>query len=253
MKDGKSKTNWVLVTGASQGIGAAAARRLAADGFGVVAAARNRDRIEALAAELEGAGYDAWGLQCDVTDRESLERMAEELRARGIRLAALVNNAATLGPIGPLMETDENEWMATVDVNLFGVFRCLRVFAPLFEEGRIAVVNVSSGASQRAMEGWSAYCASKAALAMLTKSLALEFADRCLVYGFQPGIVDTDMQGRIRASGINPVSQIPREQLLPVEEPAAIISWLCLERPEDLHGTEFRADDSAIRGRIGLK
>ncbi|MEQ9814557.1 MAG: hypothetical protein RLO50_17400, partial [Azospirillaceae bacterium] len=85
-----------------------------------------------------------------------------------------------------------------------------------------------------------------------TRSAADELADRVFVYGFQPGVVDTAMQGRIRASGINPVSRLPRESLLPAADPAAIIAWLCRTVPEDLNGTEFRADDPDIRGRAGL-
>ena len=98
------------------------------------------------------------------------------------------------------------------------------------------IVNVSSGAAIRPLEGWSAYCSAKAGLHMLTRAIALETAGKGIrVFGFQPGTTDTDMQVLIRASGINPVSQIPRGNLTPVAHPAAAIVYLCTaggRRPE---------------------
>ncbi len=252
MSDEKNDTSWALVTGASQGLGAAIARRLAADGYDVVAMARNQSKLDALASDIEQQGKRCLPIACDFSDPASVSQSFDKLAAENISIDVLVNNAGMIGPIGPLLETAPEEWEATVNLNLFGVMRCLRASVPFFSEGRIVIVNISSGASQNAMEGWSAYCASKAALAMVTKSLAKELSDRCFSYGFQPGLVDTDMQVLIRQSGVNPVSKVPKDQLLPPEDPATIVGWLCKERPEDLHGTEFRADNAGIRKRAGL-
>ena len=116
------------------------------------------------------------------------------------------------------------------------------------------VVNVSSGAAHRPQEGWSAYCASKAGLVMLGRSLMLEYGAQGLrVYGFAPGIVRTDMQVKIRASGINPVSRISPDDLLPAEQPAALIAWLCRAEAGDFPQGECDIRDQELRRRAGVE
>jgi NAD(P)-dependent dehydrogenase (short-subunit alcohol dehydrogenase family) len=111
------------------------------------------------------------------------------------------------------------------------------------------VVNISSGAAGHAMEGWSAYCCSKAGLAMLTQVIAHEHAN-IRAYGFRPGVVDTDMQSQIRASGINRVSKLKREDLLKPQIPAAAITWLLRNAPVDLSGQELDIRDEAFKARM---
>lgn len=96
------------------------------------------------------------------------------------------------------------------------------------------IVNLSSGAAHRALEGWTAYCVGKAALAMLTNSLALE--TRARVYGFSPGVVDTEMQSEIRASGLNEVSRLNRHDLSDPAEIARALAWLFTDEAADLAG-----------------
>ena len=125
---------------------------------------------------------------------------------------------------------------------------------PMIQAGGGTIVNVSSGAAMRPLEGWSAYCTGKAGLAMLTRAIALENPDNGIrVFGFQPGTTDTDMQVTIRASGINRVSQIPRANLTPVAHPAAAIVYLCTEAAADLNGQEFSLGDEAFRARLNLE
>ena len=89
---------------------------------------------------------------------------------------------------------------------------------------------------------------------MLTRSVILENPSNGLrIFGFQPGTTDTDMQVSIRASGINPVSQIPRENLTPVAHPAVAIVYLCTEAADDLNGQEFSLRDDAFRARLNLE
>ena len=96
-----------------------------------------------------------------------------------------------------------------------------------------------------------AYCAGKAGLAMLTRSIALENPDNGIrVFGFQPGTTDTDMQVLIRASGVNRVSQIPRANLTPVAHPAAAIVYLCGSEADDLNGQEFSLADAPEPGGL---
>ena len=89
---------------------------------------------------------------------------------------------------------------------------------------------------------------------MLTKSTHLEYgAQGVRIMGFAPGVVDTDMQGRIRASGINPVSKIPRSDLAPVTDPAQAIAWLCSDDAADLAGQELDIRTPDVRARAGLR
>jgi NAD(P)-dependent dehydrogenase (short-subunit alcohol dehydrogenase family) len=239
-----------LVTGASRGIGAAAAMALARRGFLPVLAVRNpvaaEDALDAIAAQ----GLRAFTVACDVADDRSTQQAVDEcLRLTG-RLDALVNNAGQIDPIGKLADTDPKAWAEAVAVNLAGPYRMVRAALPaLARSGHGCIVNISTGAAHTPREGWSAYCSAKAGLAMLTRCIATEYPE-VPAYGLQPGVVDTEMQVRIRASGINEISRIPRAQLAPPERPAAFIAWLCDTRPADLVGQDLTVNDEALQKRV---
>lgn len=243
-----------VVTGASGGIGAATVRRLSADGFDVLLLARSRTALEKIARAECGESNRRIPLACDVTRSDDVHRVAAKIESLTSGPVVLINNAGTIGQIGSFGDVDFNAWSQAVDINLSGAARIAQACLPfLTDRPGSAVVNISSGASGKPMKGWSAYCASKAGLAMFTQMLHLEYGDRFPTYGFQPGLVDTDMQARIRASGMNEISAIPQSVLLPPDDPAAIISWLGKKLPADLAGKEFRADDPSIRSRAGLE
>ena len=177
-----------------------------------------------------------------------------ETRERFGSLDALVNNAGVIQPIGRIAETGAAEWAGSIAVNLTGAYNAIRAVLPgMLAAGGGTIVNVSSGAAHRPLEGWSAYCAGKAGLAMLTRSLHLEYGQEGIrTIGFSPGTVDTEMQVAIRASGINPVSQIPRGNLQPADRPARAIVYLCSDAAADLAGSEASIGDEAFRRRAGL-
>lgn len=239
-----------LVTGASRGIGAAATLALARRGFLPVLAVRDpASAAEALAA-IESQGLRAASVRCDVSDDGSVrDAVAECLRLAG-RIDALVNNAGQIDPIGKLGDTDPQAWASAVAVNLAGPYRMAHAALPaLLRSAQACIVNVSTGAAHTPREGWSAYCSAKAGLAMLTRCLAGEYP-QVATYGLQPGVVDTDMQVRIRASGINEISRIPRANLAPPERPAAFVAWLCDTRPADLVGQDLTVNDQALQQRV---
>ena len=243
-----------LVTGASRGIGAAAARALAARGAEVALTARSAESIEGLARELREAGGRAVAIAGDVGDIAWADKLVRgTTEALGAPMI-LVNNAGMVGPIGRLLDCDPAEWARNITVNLLGAYAVLRAALPtMVARGQGTVINVSSGAAANAYEGWSAYCAGKAGLAMLTRSLHLEYGDQGIrAFGFRPGTVDTGMQGEIRASGINPVSRMPREAHAPPEHPALVIAWLCGPEAQDLVGQELSIRDPELRRRTGL-
>jgi NAD(P)-dependent dehydrogenase (short-subunit alcohol dehydrogenase family) len=240
----------VLILGASRGIGRAAALALAAQGRPVGLGCRTAADAEGVAAEIAAAGGTALPLHVDVTDSAGTAAAAARLCESHGPLGALVNNAGVIDPIGHIADTDPAEWERAIRINLVGAYNGLHAALPRMEGGGV-VVNVSSGAAERPSEGWSAYCAAKAGLMMLTRMVHHEYAGRGIrAYGFRPGIVDTDMQVTIRASGMNPVSRIPRGDLLPVDQPAQAIAWLIAEAPDDLSGQEMDIRDAAFRRRI---
>ncbi|MGH8116231.1 MAG: SDR family NAD(P)-dependent oxidoreductase, partial [Rhodanobacteraceae bacterium] len=219
----------IVVTGASRGIGAAAAAALGTAGARLMLAARDVAALKAVAQSISRDGGTAATIACDVSDWESVQRLVRETQNRFGKIDALVNNAGVIDPIARIADSDPAAWARNLQINLVGAYHAVRAVLP----GMIAakggtIVNVSSGAAHSPLEGWSAYCAAKAGLAMLTRAIAQEHAPQGIrVFGFQPGTTDTDMQVIIRASGVNPVSKIPRANLTPVAHPAAAIVYLC--------------------------
>ncbi len=243
-----------VVTGASRGIGAAVARELARLGVGVVLAARTLGESETVAAEIRQAGGRAEALACDVARYEQVAAAAERCRALYGSLDILVNNAGVIEPIAPLAESDPALWGQAIDINVKGVYHGLRAAVPLMlEQGGGTVVNISSGAATSALEGWSHYCSSKAAVLMLTRCVHKEYAAQGIkVVGLSPGTVATDMQRAIKASGVNPVSQLDWSAHIPPDWPAKAVAWLCTPAADDLAGDDVALRSEEIRRRIGL-
>jgi NADP-dependent 3-hydroxy acid dehydrogenase YdfG len=180
-----------VVTGASSGIGAATARRLAAEGFHVVAAARRADRLEKLVAEI---GPDATAVACDVTSEESVTALAAAVRELGAPVALLVNNAGGARGMDPVETGSVDDWQWMYDVNVLGTLRVTKALLPALEaSGAGTVVTVGSTAAFTVYEGGSGYTAAKHAQNALVGTLRLELAGRPVrVIEIDPGMVRTD-------------------------------------------------------------
>jgi len=240
-----------LVTGASRGLGEGAARALAKEGAAVMLLARDSERVQTVAREIGGG---AAALACDVSDYAAVERAVSATRKRFGGLDILVNNAGVIEPIADIASSDPAQWARNIQINLIGAYNVLRVVLDgMVKTGGGTLINVSSGAAYRPLEGWSAYCAAKAGLAMLTRAIKLETGGRGIrIFGFSPGTIDTDMQVKIRASGMNTISRIPRADLSPVEHAVRGLVYLCTTDAEDLLGQDASMRDEAFRKRIGL-
>ena len=245
------KDKVVLITGASRGIGEATARYLAQKGVKVVLAARSVENIQKIASEINANGTESLAVAADVADYNSVENLISKTLAKFGRIDVLINNAGLIEPIAKLSETDPQKWAETINVNLIGAYNCVRATLPHFNDNAV-IINLSSGAAFSALEGWSAYCASKAGLAMLTKSIGLEHK-QISAYGFAPGLVDTNMQAKIRNSGINPVSKIPQENLSSTTDVAQALAWLCSPEAKEYHAQEIDIRDIEFRKKAGLK
>lgn len=252
MADLSGKT--ALITGASRGIGAATARHLASGGVKLVLAARSTDEIERLATEIREAGGEAVAQQADVSIFANVARAVSRATAEFGRLDILVNNAGLIDPIARIADSDPASWGRIVDVNYKGVYHGLRAAIPvMLEGGGGTVVNLSSGAATSALEGWSHYCSTKAAVLSLTRCAHRECGEQGIrVVGLSPGTVATDMQVSIRDSGINPVSQLPESAHIPPEWVARAIGFLCGPGGEEYAGADFSLKDNDGRAKAGL-
>ena len=183
-----------VVTGASSGIGAASARRLAADGFHVVLAARRRDRLDTLAKEIGGTA-----LTLDVTDQASVDEFAEAVP----ECRVLVNNAGGAKGLDPIENANPDDWAWMYDVNVLGTLRVTKAMLPaLVRSGAGHVVVMSSTAGRIVYEGGAGYTAAKHGTTALAETLRLELSGRPVrVSEIAPGMVRTDEFGLVRFGG----------------------------------------------------
>ncbi|MFI6645834.1 SDR family NAD(P)-dependent oxidoreductase [Streptomyces sp. NPDC050504] len=188
-----------VVTGASSGIGAATARRLAAAGYRVVLTARRKDRIEALEAELTAAGHQATAYALDVTDRAAVDEFATAFRS----LALLVNNAGGALGADPVATGDPADWRRMYETNVIGTLNLTQALLPaLTASGDGTVVIVSSTAAHATYENGGGYVAAKHGAHVLAETLRLEIVGTPVrVIEIAPGMVKTDEFALTRFGG----------------------------------------------------
>jgi NAD(P)-dependent dehydrogenase (short-subunit alcohol dehydrogenase family) len=181
-----------VVLGGTSGIGLAPARGLAEAGADVVPSSRRREQVEAAAAEIEARGRRTLRVTTDVTDRASLEAARERILA-GLGKVDILVNCAGQTKRTPTLDLPEAEWAAILDTNLTGTLRACQVFGRhMLDRGYGRIVNIASLASFAALFEVAAYTASKAAVAALTKSLAVEWGPRGVnVNAIAPGVFPT--------------------------------------------------------------
>lgn len=249
MSEIKGKT--VVITGASFGIGAQATRVFTQAGARVVLLARSEGAIQKLAAEFPDSTL---AVKCDVSDFLQVEYAMGRAQEHFGSLDVLINNAGVIQPINRLADSDPSEWAKAIDINLKGVYFCARAVLPIMlSQGAGSILTVSSGAASNPVEAWSHYCASKAGAAMLTRVIDVEERHQGIrAIGLSPGTVATQMQRDIKASGINPVSQMDWNDHIPPDWPARALLWMCGADADGFLGQEISLKDPGIRRRVGL-
>lgn len=248
-----------VVTGGGRGIGAAIARILAAAGAAVVVSARTRGEIEGVAAMLAERGHRAHAIACDVTDEESVERLAREAAERVGDIDILVNNAGVAFS-APLHKTAKDDWNRVMAVNATGTFLCARAFVP----GMVArkwgrVINIASTAGRTGGKYMTAYAASKHAVIGLTRCVAAEVAAHGVtVNAICPGYVDSEMTREsleriVRETG-RPMDQAldailrttPQRRLIEPEEVAHLALGLCDDAARGVTGQAIVLDGGGL-------
>jgi 3-oxoacyl-[acyl-carrier protein] reductase len=216
-----------LVTGASRGIGRAIARRLAADGATIVAAARG-ENAQAVATELRESGLAAEAIALDVTEPDGASRAVAGVLERHGRLDILVNNAGiTRDQL--MLRMKREDWDAVMATNLTAAFSCAQaVLKPMIKQRSGRIVNITSVVGQAGNAGQANYAASKAGLIGFTKSLALEIASRNVtVNAVAPGLIDTDMTRAIAAGAQEAwAAKIPLQRLGSADDVAGAVAFL---------------------------
>ncbi len=231
-----------VITGASRGIGAGLAGRFAERGLRLGLCARNPPALP--------DGPEVVSRTFDITDLAATEAFCEAVHDRFGKIDLWINNAGVLDPIAPLRDISPDAWQRHLDINIGGVFSGSGAFVRyLRRQGSQGVLlNVSSGASTKAYHGWSAYCASKAAVDHLTRCLDLEERDHGLrAHAVAPGVVDTDMQASIRESAATDFPELPRFQRRKAEGDFNSTRFVADEMLKIAFDPESPPDDVAVR------
>lgn len=231
-----------LVTGASSGIGAATARKLAANGIKVGLAARRVDRLQALAEEIRTGGGEALAIEMDVTDSASVNAGVAALTQAFGTIDILVNNAGLM-PISDFDSLKTDEWHRMVDVNLKGVLNAMAAVLPvLIAKNGGHIVNLSSIAGRKVFKGLGVYCATKFAVAAISDGLRMEVGPK---YGIrvtclQPGAVESELFEHISDSGYRAQMEDLKGQLTFLKaEDIADTALFALQAPAHLDVAEL--------------
>ena len=238
-----------IITGANQGLGKAIATEFVKAGAGVLLTARNEELLRQVRDELRPlakAGRPVEIMRADVADSESCRAVVARAQQVLPDLCVLVNNAGVYGPKGPIEDVDWDEWVAAVQVNLFGTVLMCRAVIPLFRrKGYGKIVNLSGGGATAPLPRISAYAASKAAVVRMTDTLAEELKDAKVdVNAIAPGALNTRLLDEVLEAGPEKVGKNFYERSLkqqkeggaPLEKGAALAAFLASAESDGITG-----------------
>lgn len=240
-----------IITGASRGIGASAARHFAAAGAAVVVAARDDQALAALAQDIQAQGGRALAVPTDVGDPEAAERLVQRALDTYGRLDVAFNNAGAVHRPTPLADLAVAEFDYVVRATLRGVFLCMQAeIRAMLTGGRGAIVNMSSTAGFSGVRGMAGYVASKHGIIGLTKSAALDYADKHIrVNAIAPGPILTERLQSLSDEARQPVAgAVPMGRIGETDEVAALAAWLCSDQASFITGATIPIDGGRMAG-----
>ncbi|WP_457580931.1 SDR family oxidoreductase [Ensifer canadensis] len=227
----------VAITGASSGIGEAAARYLAAAGARVVLGARRTDRLSALAGEIRAAGGTASFKALDVTDLADMQAFVDHVVSEFGRLDVIVNNAGVM-PLSPLSALKVDEWNRMIDVNIRGVLNGIAASLPVMnEQGSGQIVNLSSIGGHSVSPTAAVYCATKFAVRAISDGLRQE-TDRIRVSVISPGVTESELADTISDETARGAMRDFRRIAIPATAIARAIAY-AIEQPAEVDVSEI--------------
>lgn len=230
----------IVITGASSGMGAAAARHLAAKGASVVLAARRADRIDTLVAEIAGSGGKAIAVATDVTKLDDMQRLAQTAVRTFGRIDVLVNNAGLM-PLSPLERLKVDEWNQMIDVNLRGVLHGIAAALPYMKEQKSGqIIITASVAAYKVFPGSAVYSATKFAVRGLSEGLRQEVKPYNIrTTLISPGAVTTELLDHISEQDVRSANQDYVGKVgIPAESFARMVAF-AVSQPEDVDVNEI--------------
>jgi NAD(P)-dependent dehydrogenase (short-subunit alcohol dehydrogenase family) len=247
----------LIITGASRGLGAAAARAAAQWGANLVLAARSAGALQALENELD-LPANVLVVAADIGREEDCRAIVRRALDSFDRIDGLVNNAGLIEPLARIADAGLREWERNWQVNLLAPLILTQLALPALRLSAGRVINVGSGAASDILPGWSAYSTAKAALEHLTRILAAE-EPQITALNLRPGVVDTPMQAEIRARGRGVMAPANYEhlaglhqqgRLTPPEAPGRAIARLALSAPHEWSGQTVRWNEDRVKALV---
>jgi NAD(P)-dependent dehydrogenase (short-subunit alcohol dehydrogenase family) len=241
----------VIVTGGSSGLGAAAALQFAREGAKVVIAARRSDKSADVVRQIETLGSEGLFIQTDVAKRADIEALVEKTLARFGRLDCAVNNAGIVGPVAvPVADITEEGWDAVMNINLKGVWMCMKYEIPaMLKQGKGAIVNISSIYGFKPGDlGNAPYCTSKFGVIGLSKTAAVDYGQQGIrVNVVSPGFTHSEMVDPLAENNAELTRALvsrysAQNRLGDAEETAEAITWLCSDAARFVSGAVLAVD-----------
>ena len=248
----------LIITGASRGIGAAAAKSAVDFGANLALTARSLASLQKVADDLSVAVGEVFPIAGDLGIEADLKAIVEASIARFGRIDGLINSGGILEPIAPVSCASFDEWDKNFQVNVLGPVLLTRFALPYLRQSQGRVINISTGASVKVTPGWAAYSVAKAALNHYTRILAVDEPD-VTALAVRPGKVDTDMQAFIRRTGQSGMPiELHRQfieiyeqgKLLPPQKVGQAMAWLALYAPHAWSGEFIEWNDPRLPEEI---
>jgi 3-oxoacyl-[acyl-carrier protein] reductase len=246
----KLKNKVAVITGSSRGIGRAIALRLAAEGAKVVVTATTKAGAEKTADEIRQSGGQAAGFEANVADAKQVDALMKAAVDQFGALHILVNNAGVTRD-NLVMRMSDEDWNAVITTNLTGTFNCIRAASKIMMKQRSGkIINITSIVALMGNKGQANYCAAKAGVIGLTKSVARELASRNIqINAVAPGFILTDLTaGLPEAAKTAMLQSIPLERVGTPEEVASVVAFLASADSDYITGQVLNVDGGMVMG-----